>query len=143
MSVSLSIDETVEGNADYFNIMRTLFKYHKHRMGNTVPEVTTKRMVELGTIDAAKALGLADKIGSLTPGKRADLITVRTTDPNIFPMGNPWDALVLCATPQNVDLVVVDGRVMRAGGKFTSIDQGRIMAELTESNERLAAFANP
>jgi 5-methylthioadenosine/S-adenosylhomocysteine deaminase len=141
--VSLSLDETVEGNADYFNVMRTLFKYHKHRMGESVPEVTTKRMVELGTIDAARALGLADKIGSLTPGKRADLITVRATDPNIFPMSNPWDALVLWATPQNVDLVVADGRIMRVGGKFTSIDQAQIMAQVAESNARLAAFANP
>ena len=141
--VSLSLDETVEGNADYFNVMRTLFKYHKHRMGESVPEVTTKRMVELGTIDAARALGLADKIGSLTPGKRADLITVRATDPNIFPMSNPWDALVLWATPQNIDLVVADGRIMRVGGKFTSIDQAQIMAQVAESNARLAAFANP
>jgi cytosine/adenosine deaminase-related metal-dependent hydrolase len=141
--LSLSLDETVEGNADYFNVMRTLFKYHKHRMGETVPEVTTKRLVELGTSDAAKALGLADKVGSLTPGKRADLITVRTTDPNIFPPSNPWDALVLWATPQNVDLVIADGRVMRSGGKFTTIDQDRIMREVEESNARLAAFANP
>lgn len=141
--VSLSLDETVEGNADYFNVMRTLFKYHKHRMGETVPEVTTRRMVELGTIDAAKALGLADKVGSLTPGKRADIITLRTTDPNIFPPSNPWDALVLWATPQNIDLVIADGRVMRSGGKFTSIDQDQIMREMAESNARLAAFANP
>jgi 5-methylthioadenosine/S-adenosylhomocysteine deaminase len=141
--VSLSIDETVEGTADYFNVMRVLYKYHKHRMGASVPAVTTKRLVELATIDGAKALGFADKVGSLAPGKRADLITLRTTDPNIFPMSNPWDAIVLGATPQNVDLVVADGRIMRAGGKFTSIDQDRIMAELKESNARLAVFANP
>jgi 5-methylthioadenosine/S-adenosylhomocysteine deaminase len=141
--VSLSLDETVEGNADYFNVMRVLFKYHKHRLGETVPEVTTKRMVELATIDAAKALGLADITGSLTPGKRADLITVRTTEPNIFPASNPWDALVLWATPQNVDLVVADGRIMRSGGKFTSIDHEKIVAELAESNARLGAFADP
>jgi 5-methylthioadenosine/S-adenosylhomocysteine deaminase len=140
---SLSLDETVEGTADYFNVMRILFKYHKHRMGESVPAVTTKRMVELATIEGAKALGLAEKTGSLSAGKRADLITVRTTDPNIFPMSNPWDAIVLGGTPQNVDLVVADGRILRAGGKFTSIDQDRIMAELNESNKRLAAFADP
>ena len=88
-------------------------------------------------------MGFANKVGSLTPGKRADLITLRTNDPNIFPVSNPWDALVLFATPQNVDLVVVDGRIMRFAGKFTSIDQGRIARELAESNARLAAFANP
>ncbi|MBX9843395.1 MAG: amidohydrolase family protein [Xanthobacteraceae bacterium] len=141
--VSLSIDETVEGNADYFNVMRVLFKYHRHRLGATAPEVTAKRLVELATTDGAKALGLSDVTGSLTPGKRADLITVRTTDPNIFPASNPWDALVLSATPQNIDLVVADGRIMRSGGKFTSIDQDRIMSEITESNARLAAFASP
>jgi cytosine/adenosine deaminase-related metal-dependent hydrolase len=141
--VSLSLDETVEGNADYFNVMRVLLKYHKHRMGVTVPEVTTKRMVELATIDAARALGLGEVTGSLTAGKRADLITIRTTDPNIFPISNPWDALVLWAAPHNVDMVVADGRIMRSGGKFTSIDGDRIMAEVSESNARLAQFANP
>ncbi|AMN44371.1 amidohydrolase family protein [Rhodoplanes sp. Z2-YC6860] len=140
---SLSLDETVEGTADYFNVMRTLYKYHKHRMGETVPAISTKRMVELATIEGAKALGLAAETGSLSVGKRADLITVRTTDPNIFPMSNPWDAIVVGGTPQNVDLVVADGRIMRAGGKFTSIDQDRIMAELQVSNKRLAAFADP
>ena len=123
--------------------MRTLYKYHKHRMGESVPEISTKRMVELATIEGAKALGLAAETGSLSVGKRADLITVRTTDPNIFPMSNPWDAIVVGGTPQNVDLVVADGRIMRAGGKFTSIDQDRIMAELQVSNKRLAAFADP
>jgi cytosine/adenosine deaminase-related metal-dependent hydrolase len=141
--VSLSLDETVAGNADYFNVMRTLFKYHKHRMGESAPEVTTRRLVELATIDAARALGLSGITGSLTPGKRADLITIRTTDPNIFPISNPWDALVLLATPQNVDLVVADGRFMRSEGKFATIDEDKIKAELVESNARLAAFANP
>jgi 5-methylthioadenosine/S-adenosylhomocysteine deaminase len=111
-------------------------------MGDSVPAVTPKRLVELATIDGAKALGFADKTGSLTPGKRADLITFRPTDPNIFPMSNPWDAIVLGGTPQNVDVVIADGRIVRAGGQFTSIDQGRIMAELKESNARLAAFAD-
>ena len=41
--VSLSLDETVAGNADFFNVMRVMYKYHKHRMGDTVPEVTTRR----------------------------------------------------------------------------------------------------
>ena len=140
---SLSLDETVAGNADFFNVMRIIYKYHKHRMGDTVPEVTTKRLVELATIDGAKAMGLANQTGSISPGKRADLIAVRTTDPNIFPVSNPWDALVRYATPQNIDLVVADGRIMRSGGKFTSIDQELIMRELSESNVRLAAFAAP
>ncbi len=141
--VTLSLDETVYSTADYFNVMRVLFKYHKHRMGDKVAAVTTKKLVEMGTIDAAKGLGLADKIGSLTPGKRADLITIRTTDPNMFPLSNPWDALVVCGAPQNIDLVVADGRIMREGGKFTSIDQRRILADVTETNTRLAAFAKP
>ena len=53
-----------------------------------------RRLVELATIEGAKLLGLADKTGSLTPGKRADLIMIRTTDLNMVPARDPYYAIV-------------------------------------------------
>ena len=98
--------------------MRVLFALHQHRIGNAIP-LTVKRLVQLATLDGAVDLGIADKTGSLTPGKRADIILVRTTDINMTPVGDPYEALVSLAQPGNVDTVIVDGRILRRGGKFT------------------------
>lgn len=140
---SLSLDETVGGNADFFNVMRTMYKYDQHRLGETDNHVTTKRLVELATIDGARALGLDKVAGSLSVGKRADLMLIRQDDFNIAPVTNPWDAIVLHAQPSNISLVMADGRVLAKDGKLAGIDHGKIMADIVETNTRLAAFAEP
>jgi len=138
--VSLSIDHITTYDCDYFGIMRTAYSTHQHRFGNR-SKVTSRRLVELATIGGARDLGLADKIGSLTPGKRADLILIRTTDPNLAMMGGPFEALVSLAQPTNVDTVVVDGRILRRGGKFTSLDLAQIVREAAEAARDLRARA--
>jgi cytosine/adenosine deaminase-related metal-dependent hydrolase len=92
-----------------------------------------RRLVELATIEGARLLGLADKIGSITPGKRADLILIRTTDINIAPVGDPYYSIVFSGQPANVDTVVVDGRILCRGGRLTGIDVAKIVLEATAS----------
>ena len=65
----------------------------------TSAPLTVKRLVQLATLDGAVDLGIANRTGSLTPGKRADMILVRTTDINMTPMGDPYEALVSLAQP--------------------------------------------
>jgi cytosine/adenosine deaminase-related metal-dependent hydrolase len=136
VKVSLSIDHVTTYNCDLFVGMRLLYSLNMYRFGSN-GKVTTKRLVELATMDGARDLGIADKVGSLTPGKRADLILVRTTDMNMTPMGDPYDALVFLCQPYNVDTVVVDGRVLRRKNQFTAIDHARIVHE---ANETIAAL---
>jgi cytosine/adenosine deaminase-related metal-dependent hydrolase len=136
VKVSMSIDHNTNYNCDCFVCMRMLYSLNLHRVGNR-HKIPAKRLVQLATIDGAKDLGLADKTGSLTPGKRADLILIRTTDINMTPMGDPYDALVALAMPSNVDTVVVDGRILRRGSKFTALDHSRVVAE---ANEAMAAI---
>ena len=88
VKVSLSTDHTTNYNCDPFVAMRILFALHQHRIGDAIP-LTVKRLVQLATLDGAVDLGIADKTGSLTPGKRADIILVRTTDINMTPVGAP------------------------------------------------------
>jgi cytosine/adenosine deaminase-related metal-dependent hydrolase len=140
VKVSMSIDHTTTSNCDCFNCMRTLYTLHQHRIGKRIP-LPTRRMVELATIDGARDLGIADKVGTLTPGKRADLILVRTTDPNMAPFGDPFEALVNHAHPGNVDTVVVDGRVLRRGGQFTALDYQQVLRDATDSALALRAKA--
>jgi cytosine/adenosine deaminase-related metal-dependent hydrolase len=120
--------------------MRILYSAHLHRLG-TKPKLTTRRLVELATIDGARDLGIADTVGSLTPGKRADLITVRTTDINMAPVGDPYDALVALAQPVNVDTVVVDGRILRRGNKFTALDHAKVLADAMDTADALRTRA--
>ena len=121
--------------------MRILFALHQHRVGAKVP-LTLKRLVQLATLDGAVDLGIADKTGSLTPGKRADIILVRTTDINMTPVGDPYEALVSLAQPTNVDTVIVDGRILRRSGRFTALDHARIVREAQEAAAALRAKAN-
>ncbi len=135
VKVSLSTDHITSISCDPFASMRTLFALHSHRIGSRAP-LTLKRLLQLATIDGAVDLGIAGRTGSITPGKRADLVLVRTTDTNVAPAGDAYEAIVSFALPSNVDTVIVDGRVLRRAGKFTAFDHARIVAEARE-----AAFA--
>jgi len=79
-------------------------------------------VIEMATINGARALGLGDVTGSLTPGKRADLILIRTTDLNIVPLAQIETTVVQSATPENVDTVMVDGRIIKRHGRLLHFD---------------------
>ena len=124
---SLSIDSSAaSANADFFNCMRVLMWSHKQRFGAAVP-LTPRRLLTLATLDGARDLGLDHLTGSLTPGKRADLILVRTTDVNMAPVHDPAHALVYSAQPANIDTVIADGRILMQGGAFTTLDKNSIV----------------
>jgi 5-methylthioadenosine/S-adenosylhomocysteine deaminase len=138
--ISMSIDHTTNYNCDCFVCMRILYALHQHRIGNRI-KLTSRRLVELATIDGARDLRIDDKTGSLTPGKRADLILVRTTDVNIAPVSDPFEALVAHAQPSNVDTVVVDGRILRRGGRYAALDHAKVVADAMQSANELRAKA--
>ncbi|MDH3442536.1 MAG: amidohydrolase family protein [Deltaproteobacteria bacterium] len=119
---SLSVDTTtVGGNVDMFGIMRLALQLNHLRSMNVL-EVQPRRIVELATLDGAKSLGIADRVGSLTPGKRADLILIRTDDLNTAPFHDAALLIVQSAQPHNVDTVVVDGRILKRHRQLTSVD---------------------
>ena len=135
---SLSIDSSgASANADFFSCIRALLWSHKQRFGATKP-LPARRLLQLATLDGAKDLGLEKQVGSLTPGKRADLMLVRMTDLNIAPVFDAAHALVYSGQPVNVDTVIVDGRALVRHGGFTSLDQRRVVRDAVESVKRLA-----
>jgi cytosine/adenosine deaminase-related metal-dependent hydrolase len=137
--IGLSVDTTVLcGNADMFAIMKAM----QNIDDGTAPSefgISARRVLEMGTIGGARALGLADRIGSLTPGKRADLILVRTDAINMAPMADPARMIVQAAQPANVDTVMVDGRILKRHGKLTTLDVARTMREAAETIARVNA----
>jgi 5-methylthioadenosine/S-adenosylhomocysteine deaminase len=81
----------------------------------------TRDALQWATMGGAKALRMDHKIGSITPGKQADIILIRTTDMNIFPaapFGDPVHAVVMYAETANVDSVFIGGRAAKRGGKL-------------------------
>lgn len=139
VKVSLSIDHTAGYACDYFQCMRILYSLQQHRFAKQ--PLSAKRMVQLATLDGATDLGIADRTGSLTPGKRADILLVRTGDINMAMLHDPYEALVTFAQPRNIDTVIVDGRVLRRASEFTALDYAEVLREAAESAAALAARA--
>lgn len=134
--VSLSVDTTILcGNADMFAIMKAMQNI-ENGLQKSEFGITSQRVLEMATIDGARALGLADYIGSLTPGKRADLILVRTTDVNMLPFTIATNMIVQSAQPWNVDTVIVDGRFLKRDGKLTTIDMTQLARDAADTIER-------
>jgi 5-methylthioadenosine/S-adenosylhomocysteine deaminase len=127
--VGLSVDTTaLSGNADMFAIMKAIQNIENGRSNNEL-KLPARRVLELATIEGARSMGIDDRVGSLVPGKRADLIMVNTRDINLAVWSDPAHLLVEAAQPSNVDTVMVDGRVLKRGGKLTAIDTGRVADE--------------
>jgi len=127
--VGLSVDTpALSGNADMFSVMKVIQNVANARALDEF-RLTARRVLELGTLEGARSIGLDSEIGSLTPGKRADLIVIDTRHINLAVMTDPAHLLVEAAQPSNVDTVMIDGRVLKRNGKLTAMDTGEIVAE--------------
>jgi 5-methylthioadenosine/S-adenosylhomocysteine deaminase len=80
--------------------------------------VRTREALAWATIGGARALGLEEQIGSITPGKKADIVLLRATDLNLWPVHNPLYAAVEQAHSGNVDTVMIDGVIRKQAGKL-------------------------
>jgi cytosine/adenosine deaminase-related metal-dependent hydrolase len=137
--ISFSVDTTILcGNADMFAIMKAIQNVEDGREQSEFA-LPPRKVLEWATIGGAKALGLADRVGSLASGKRADLILVRTTDINMVPLTEPVRMLVQSAQPSNIELVMVDGRILKQGNKLTTIDAPQLVREANETITRVRA----
>jgi cytosine/adenosine deaminase-related metal-dependent hydrolase len=130
---NLSVDTVpLTGTADMFSIIRVALALHR---GESESEfsVPARRMIQAATIDGASGLGLGDVTGSLTPGKRADLILVRTDDVHIAPFTDPANMIATAAGAEHVDTVVVDGRILKRHGRLTTIDAQQVVREAQQA----------
>ena len=93
------------------------------------PDPSAERAIEMATLNGAKALGIADTTGSITVCKRADIILIRGNDINIAPIADIEASVVQSAMPANVDTVLVDGRIVKRGGRLVAYDVDRIVRE--------------
>src|SRR5436190_2629655 len=101
--------------------------------------VKSREALTWATIGNARAIGLEDKIGSLTPGKKADIVMLRATDLNLFPVHDPLLSITDQAHAGNVDTVIIDGVIRKRQGKrlFPDAVLNQRRAELVASVERI------
>ena len=146
---SLGADLEINVAGDMFHVMRytlqtvRLFN-NREKAASRMPIMElnhfSRQALEWATLNNAKALGLEDRIGSLTPGKQADIIMLNTGDLNLFPVNNPIQTVVFQAYPANVDTVWVAGRKVKANGHLLIYPENRLSEmkqELWESNRRI------
>lgn len=122
VGVSLSIDNTsLVGQANAFEVMRLTLGLAAASLGAELA-FAPRRVLELATIGGARDLGLDAVTGSLTPGKRADLVLVRTDTVNTAPSSDPVSTVVRSAQPSDVDTVIVDGVILKRHGDLVRAD---------------------
>ncbi|QCI64563.1 amidohydrolase family protein [Phreatobacter stygius] len=91
---------------------------------------SARAMLEILTIGAARSVNMDQVIGSLAPGKRADILLFNGGSTGLAPVLDPVGSIVLQATPADIDTVIVDGRVMKSGGRMTDPELPRIVDEV-------------
>lgn len=116
VTTGLGVDTVTAVAGDMFSVMRaTLITSRSDHQ----PRVTAADVLRMATMDGANALGLGDLVGSLRPGKQADLVLVRADAVNMLGADHdPIGAVVTAAHPGNVDTVLVAGRIVKRDGRL-------------------------
>lgn len=137
---SLSVDVETNVPADMFNQMRSVFALQRALAArDEKPTVSARDVLAWATIEGARANGLDHKVGSLTPGKEADVIILRTDRMNVTPLNDPATAVVTGMDSGNVDTVLIAGQVMKRGGKILRFDWASVMRAVAASREHVLA----
>lgn len=145
--VSIGSDVEPAARGDMFTAMRVTLQHERNRSTMEIhaktgsrPEaipIGCRQALEWATINGARMLGLDDRVGSLAPGKQADVILLRGGDLNMFPVHDPVASAVMQGGVGNVDTVLIAGRVVKRGGKllYSGLEQGK--SALRNSGERI------
>ena len=142
----LSVDVVTGIGGDMFTVMRmalamerALINQRAMATGTSVDRLslTSRDVLEFATIEGARACGLGARVGTLTPGKQADLILVRTDGLNHIPLNNPFGALVLASHPSDVDSVYVAGRAVKRHGRLEGVDLTQLRRRADDSRNYL------
>ena len=139
--IGLSSDVATTASSDQFTQMHAIFASERARRYEIAweenlewnqPEsklITSRDVLAMATIGGAKVAGIADRTGSLTPGKKADLVIIDTNAVNVAPVIDPVGAVVCAADISNVRTVMVDGKILK--------DDFRLKADLGQPRKRV------
>jgi 5-methylthioadenosine/S-adenosylhomocysteine deaminase len=140
---TLSVDVVSSVPGEMFTQMRTALVYERILAFTDTPDepfapsLGHREVLEFATIDGARACGLDERVGSITPGKQADLVCIRTDQVNVAPLIDPVTTVVVCADTSNVDSVFVAGRAVKRDGRLVDVDLQRALGLLEQSRDYL------
>src|SRR5215471_21642707 len=139
LKLGLGLDGGTNDTADMFNNMRAAvgLQRAKHLSASAYPTVTD--VLRLATLGGAEALGMSGRIGSLTPGKQADLLVLTPRNINFAPRFDWISQIVFNGQPENVEWVFVAGRPLKAKGRLVGVNEDNIIETAETVAQRIRA----
>ena len=145
LTPALGIDLDTAFGSDLFGEMHALFgqqrsamRYRRFRGEQNVPTpISVEAVLKAATVNGARAAGLESEIGTLTPGKQADIILVRTDGVAVFPVTNAIGTIVQAVERSDVDTVMVAGEIRKRAGKLVGVDIAKLTTDVTASRDYL------
>ncbi len=135
--VSLGVDGAASNNnQDMFEVIKTTALLQKVATRNPLA-ISARKVLEMATISGAKAIGLENEIGSLEKGKNADIILIDLNQSNMVPVYDFISQLVYCAKSQNVDSVIIDGKIIMESRRIKTIDEDLMIEKTKEISKNL------
>ncbi|WP_439625169.1 amidohydrolase family protein [Shinella sp.] len=137
VTVSLGTDAAAPDRS--FDMFRNMFQAHRYHARHFCDDTVLPplQLLEMATIEGARALSMEDEIGSLEVGKRADILLINMRQPHLWPPVDPVQRLARFANGADVDTTIVDGRVLMRGRKLLHQHEGAIL-DRAEAAFRLA-----
>jgi len=141
----LSVDNETSYGTDMFTEMRVAFNIQRawaanrkfNGDANAPKAVTVRDLLECATVRGAECAGLAQKCGTLTPGKEADIVMIRADDVNLYPSNNAIGTVVAAADSKNVDTVIIGGVIRKSKGKLVGVNMAKFRQQVDDSRNYL------
>src|SRR5262245_63382344 len=147
---SLSSDHAVTLSSDFFTLIRSTaiaqryFVLQRGRNGeqNLPPLLTCREVLEFATLEGARCANLDGKVGTLSPGKEADIVVLRVDRFDVWPLNNALSAVANLMNPGHVESVFIAGKIKKWRGSLVGVDTARVMRLAHEAREAVMRRGN-
>jgi cytosine/adenosine deaminase-related metal-dependent hydrolase len=140
---SLSSDHAVTLSSDMFSMMRMtgvvqrygVYEREKNNPQNAPKLLTCREILEFGTINGARCANVDGKVGTLAPGKEADLLVLKADSIDVWPLNNAYGAVVNLMSPAHVEAVFIGGQVKKWRGNLVGMDMPRVLRSMEDARD--------
>ncbi len=140
IKMGLGLDLGVNDTSDFFANMKVAVGLQRVTTLDQNASPTVEEVLRMATLGGAEVLNMQERIGSLTPGKSADLLTLNPQKVHFAPLWDWLSQLVFNARPGDVGYVFVDSKALKAEGKVLNIDEEELLTEVQQASDRIQKF---